>query len=59
MTDWYTQHNCLHAHCIRGCEKPQPDIVADGRLLCMRCLVLCGIESEMVPCTPETCEGDV
>jgi hypothetical protein len=52
---WYARHDCTHAHCPRACPKPQPAEMPDGRLLCSRCLVLEGIEIEMVPCTPETC----
>lgn len=54
MADWYAEHGCTHAHCPLGCEKPQPALV-DGKMLCMKCLVLTGQISEVVPCTPETC----
>lgn len=53
--DWYTQHGCTHAHCPFGCDKPQPDMLGDD-LVCSRCLVLDGVVSIMIPCTPETCD---
>ena len=57
MTDaeWYAQNGCQHAHCPEHCEKPQPSLVGDV-MCCMRCLVLYGVRSEMVPCTPATCD---
>ncbi len=54
--DWYSQHDCTHAHCPLECEKPQP-MLRDGKMLCMKCWVLDGIESEVIPCTPSLC-GD-
>jgi len=54
-TNWYKEHNCDHAHCPRDCEKPQPSLIGN-RLLCMKCYILEGIESEMAPCTPATCD---
>lgn len=51
---WHEVRNCTHAHCPTGHDKSQPSLV-NGRMLCMRCLVLNGVEVEVVPCTPETC----
>lgn len=52
---WYKDHYCDHAHCPLDCEHPQPFL--DGsRLLCGRCFVIFGIESEMLPCTPDICD---
>ncbi len=53
--EWYAAHSCQHAHCPEGCPKPQPSMVG-GEMLCMRCLVLCGVRSKMIPCTPQTCD---
>lgn len=51
---WCVARGCSHAHCPHDCESPQPFV--DGeRLLCGRCWHLEGIETEMVPCTPEMC----
>lgn len=55
---WYAAHGCLHAHCSLGCQKPQPFVAADGRLLCGRCSVYDGEAVECVPCVPATCAGD-
>lgn len=52
--EWYMLHRCEHAHCPEGCEKPQPSM-SDGKMLCMKCKVLFGVDSVMIPCTPETC----
>ncbi len=46
-----------HAHCPYLCEHPQPLRLPDGRLVCGRCAILDGEEVEMIPCTPEICEG--
>lgn len=56
IVNWYTRHNCQHAHCPNGCDKPQPFETDDGRLLCSRCSVQDGVIAEMIPCRPETCE---
>lgn len=56
LTDWYAERAVDHAHCPNGCEKPQPAQQPDGRLLCMKCLVLSGVEAEMIPCTPDVCD---
>lgn len=53
--NWYKKNNCEHAHCPLECDKPQPSIGPDGELYCMRCLCLFGIETKMVPCTPDIC----
>jgi len=55
-TDWYERHDCQHAHCPLGCDKPQPAHGGDGELYCMRCWVEGGVRSVMIPCRPETCE---
>ena len=55
-TKWYEEQGCTHAHCPVACEKPQPILLADGRMVCGRCLVLWGETREVIPCTPETCE---
>jgi hypothetical protein len=55
--DWYACHCCEHAHCPLWCEKPQPALVA-GELLCMRCWVLFGVRSVMIPYTPASCPED-
>ena len=55
MLDWYEVNNCQHAHCPEGCEKPQPVQVGD-RLLCSRCMYERGVEVEMIPCHPDTCD---
>ncbi len=54
--EWYAANDCDHAHCQQACDKPQPFLTADGRLLCSRCWVIDGVQSEMIPCRPETCE---
>jgi len=54
--EWYRSRGCDHAHCPTGHDKPQPSL-SGGRMLCMRCLVVDGVETEVVPCTPENC-GD-
>ena len=54
--DWYARHHCTHAHCPRGCDKPQPFETNDGRLLCSRCWVQDDVQSEMIPCTPDICD---
>jgi hypothetical protein len=58
--EWYEAHGCTHAHCPRrACDKPQPQLLADGRMVCGRCLVYEGEAVEVVPCTPQACgEGD-
>jgi hypothetical protein len=53
---WYEAHGCEHAHCPRGCPKPQPQLLADGRMICGRCAAYAKEAVEVVPCTPETCE---
>lgn len=55
IRQWYQLHDCDHAHCPDGCSKPQPILLADGRLVCGRCLIRFSEVVEMVPCTPETC----
>lgn len=50
--EWYKQNG--HVHCPLGCEHPEESMI-NGRMLCMRCLVLCGIETEVEPCTPKIC----
>lgn len=66
-TDWCILHGCQHGHCENACEKPQPThtewvqhptsgircLVED--LICQRCLVVHGVVSVMIPCTPEVC----
>ncbi len=46
-----------HAHCPYRCEHPQPFRLPDGRLVCGRCAILDDVLVEMIPCTPEICEG--
>jgi hypothetical protein len=55
--DWCAAHGADHAHCPLGCEHPQPMLGIDLRLVCGLCWHRDGVESEMVPCLPETC-GD-
>jgi hypothetical protein len=56
--DWYKRQGCSHAHCPKGCEKPQPFF--DGqKMLCGRCFFKYKEFVEMVPCTPQTCPEDV
>jgi hypothetical protein len=57
IVEWCRLHGCTHAHCPRGCDKPQPAI-REGVLYCSRCLVYEGIRSVMVPCTPTICPDD-
>lgn len=52
---WYASNGCDHAHCPVGCDKPQPRTVS-GVLVCGKCLVINGVWSEMIPCTPAACE---
>lgn len=55
---WCAERGVDHAHCpfcSPLCEHPQPYRAADGRLLCGRCAFQ-GETTEMVACTPETCE---
>lgn len=52
--DWYATNGCDHGHCPLDCPKPQPALV-NGVMLCMRCWVLSGVVSVMVPCVPATC----
>jgi late competence protein required for DNA uptake (superfamily II DNA/RNA helicase) len=47
-----------HYHCPLGCESPQPFAAADGRMLCGRCAFVDDEETEVFPCTPETCPGE-
>lgn len=53
--EWYETNDCSHAHCSMGCEKPQPEMI-DGKMLCMKCLVLYEVESECIPCSPDVCD---
>jgi hypothetical protein len=53
--EWCERNGCDHGHCPDGCSKPQPVLLADGRLVCGRCLIRFNEASEMVPCTPEVC----
>lgn len=53
---WYAAHACQHAHCPEGCDKPQPFLAKDGRMLCGRCAVQRKVAVEMIPCTPEVCD---
>lgn len=39
-----------HKHCPYGHDHPQPVTVADGRELCLACLVRDELEVEMVDC---------
>lgn len=59
MTDleWYTAHNCTHAHCPGDCEHPQPFIL-DDKLVCGRCYFKYDEVVEMIPCTPQVCDTD-
>lgn len=57
MTDgeqrWYGVNG--HAHCPEGCEHPQERFL-NGVMVCGRCLVLCGVITPVVGCTPDVCE---
>lgn len=52
---WCEENGTHHGHCPLGCEHPQP-FVHQGRLICGRCFFKHGDITEMVPCTPDTCE---
>lgn len=54
-TLWCVANNTHHGHCPLGCEHPQPVGLADGRLVCGRCLFIDNVATEMVPCTPTNC----
>lgn len=58
-TLWCRARGCTHAHCPEGCAHPQPAVLADGRLVCGRCLCVVGVVTEMVPCIPGVCEGEI
>lgn len=45
-----------HYHCPLECEHPQPIVCDDGRRLCGRCWFVDDVRTEMVLCTPETCD---
>lgn len=54
--EWYTQHECQHAHCPCGCDHPQPFL--DGEdFLCGACWCIEQQRCLMIPCTPVTCQG--
>lgn len=55
--EWCEVRGVTHAHCVLHCDKPQPTLLPDGRLVCGRCLVVDGVASECVACTPDVC-GD-
>lgn len=55
-SEWCAERGCEHAHCPMECEHPQPFVDAVGRLLCGRCVHIEDRETEMIPCTPETCK---
>jgi hypothetical protein len=52
---WYAEHNCDHAHCQLGCEKPQP-FFDRGEFICGRCWFVHGLRCAMVPCQPSVCD---
>ncbi len=52
---WYKEHGCWHAHCPDGCEKPQPFVNEQGKMVCGRCFFKFGEVVEMIPCIPEIC----
>lgn len=51
---WCEDRGASHAHCPLECDHPQP-FIHDGKLVCGCCLIMGGIVTEMVPCTPEVC----
>lgn len=57
--DEYRAHAAAiaHAHCPQGCEHPQP-FMDGGREYCGRCWFKEGVRTEMVLCSPETCEAE-
>lgn len=52
---WCQERGCTHAHCPHDCEHPQP-FMHEGKLVCGRCLIVCKVVTEMVPCVPGICE---
>lgn len=53
---WLEENKVDHAHCIMGCEKPQPFALDDGKLYCGKHWHDDGVLMEMVPCVPEICD---
>lgn len=51
---WCRENGCEHGHCPDGCEHPQP-CLADGVVVCGRCLIMFGEAVPLVPCGPEVC----
>jgi hypothetical protein len=54
--EWNAANDCNHGHCPLNCEHPQPILLAGGRFVCGRCLILDGLVTEMVPCRPAICD---